>query len=301
MGDDCRVGPQHPSTGKPTDALLLESNLDLDGKNVLFGRAEYVRKTGEDLDVAEVGAVYNLGAISFGYLRNFKLWDAFEIAPGVMVTVNLVDGRLERRSITRDTGRCRRVHQVASRIDEDGLILGHPKRCMTATAGTDSGKVTAKNDAFTAVYAAHSMLHLSDGGSIKMLRAISRIVGVSPEVQRAFGGWVVIFLMMMMLGEIYLRSSTPAAVALNFAEHDAAVQQAMGGVKHARLNWIGNIHYDGDDGWATFKMHLTGARSRGTMDVLLQRQRGEWNVASGRLVTDSGEVVSIDEHLSGSN
>jgi hypothetical protein len=130
-----------------------------------------------------------------------------------------------------------------------------------------------------------------------MLRAMS----ISPQAKRAFQGWFVIFLMMIMLGEVYLRSSTPAAVALNFAEHNAAVQDAVGGVEQARLNWIGNIHYDGNDGWASFKMHVIGARTNGTMDVTLQRQRGEWNVAQGRLVTDSGTVVRIDEHLSGAN
>ena len=88
-------GRNIPSTGKPTDALLLESNLDLDGANVFFGRAEYVRKTGEDLDVSPSTGVYNVGAISFGYLRNFKLWNAFIVAPGLMVTSNIIDGRLE--------------------------------------------------------------------------------------------------------------------------------------------------------------------------------------------------------------
>jgi hypothetical protein len=131
--------------------------------------------------------------------------------------------------------------------------------------------------------------------------AIWRAINASEEGRRAFQGWIVIFLMMVMLGELYLRSSTPAAIALSFAEHDAVVQKAMGGVEHARLNWIGNIHYDGDEGWATFKMYVQGARSSGSMDVILQRQRGEWSVASGRLVTDSGEVVSIDEHLSSAN
>jgi hypothetical protein len=82
------------SSGKPTDALLLESNLDLDGANVLFGRAEYVRKTGEDLDFAPRGTVYDVGEVSIGYLRNFKLWDALLVAPGVMVTVDFVDARL---------------------------------------------------------------------------------------------------------------------------------------------------------------------------------------------------------------
>lgn len=83
------------SSGKPTDGLLLESNLDLDGTNVLFGRAEYVRKTGEDLDVPETGTLYNVGAISFGYLHNFQLWNALIAAPGVMVTTNFIDDRLE--------------------------------------------------------------------------------------------------------------------------------------------------------------------------------------------------------------
>jgi len=82
------------SSGKPTDALLLESNLDLDAANVLFGRAEFARKTGGDLDVSPAGAVYNLGEVSLGYLRNFALWDDFIVAPGVMITTNLIDGRL---------------------------------------------------------------------------------------------------------------------------------------------------------------------------------------------------------------
>ena len=98
-----------------------------------------------------------------------------------------------------------------------------------------------------------------------------------------------------MLGEVYLRSSTPAAVALDFAKHNPVVQNAVGGVEHARLNWIGNIHYEGNDGWASFKVHLSGARTNGTINLTLERQSGEWNVASGRLVTDSGRVIEITE------
>jgi hypothetical protein len=88
-------GRNIPSSGKPNDALLLESNLDLDGANVLSARAEFVRKTGEDLDFRPGGQLYTVGAFSFGYLRNFRLGDAFVIAPGAMVTVNFIDGRLE--------------------------------------------------------------------------------------------------------------------------------------------------------------------------------------------------------------
>lgn len=126
------------------------------------------------------------------------------------------------------------------------------------------------------------------GGS-EMLRSIS----IPQEARRAFQGLLVIFIVMAVGGEFYLRSSTPAAVALNFAEHNAIVQDAVGGVEHARLNWIGHIHYDGADGWASFEVHLTGVRTNGTVDVTLQRRRGHWNVAAGQLVTDSGRVVTI--------
>jgi hypothetical protein len=88
-------GRNIPSSGKPGDALILESNLDLDGANVLFGRAEFVRKTGDDLDFMPAGQLYNLGEVSLGYLRNFKLADTFVLGPGVMVTTNFIDGRLE--------------------------------------------------------------------------------------------------------------------------------------------------------------------------------------------------------------
>jgi len=118
---------------------------------------------------------------------------------------------------------------------------------------------------------------------------------ISAEARRAYQGWFVIFLMMLMLGEVYMRSSTPAAIAMQFAQHNPVVQGAVGNVEHARLNWIGNIHYDGSDGWASFKMHLKGDRDNGTMDLTLQRQRGQWNVAGGRIVTESGHVVTIGE------
>jgi hypothetical protein len=54
-----------------------------------------VRKTGEDLDFSPAGQLYNVGEISLGYLRNFRLADAFVIAPGAMVTTNFIDGRLD--------------------------------------------------------------------------------------------------------------------------------------------------------------------------------------------------------------
>lgn len=120
-----------------------------------------------------------------------------------------------------------------------------------------------------------------------------RSIRLSPEARKAFQGWFVIFIMMIMLGELYLRTSTPAAVALQFAQHNAVVQDAVGGVEYAHLNWIGNIHYSGEDGWASFKVHLKGERANGTMEVTLQRERGTWNVTGGRIDTTDGRSVEI--------
>ena len=122
-----------------------------------------------------------------------------------------------------------------------------------------------------------------------------QLIRLSPDARKAFQGWCVIFIMMIVLGELYLRSSTPAALALQFAEHNPVVQDAVGGVEHARLNWIGNIHYDGEQGWASFGVYLKGARAEGTVDVNLQRERGKWNVVSGRLITDDGRLVELGE------
>ena len=128
-----------------------------------------------------------------------------------------------------------------------------------------------------------------------MIQKMVRAMSIWPPASRAFGAWVAIFLMTILLGEVYLRNSTPAAVALNFTARSAAVQNAVGGAMHTRMNWIGHIHYEGDDGWASFAMQVTGPRATGTMDITLQRRRGRWNVAGGRLVTDAGQTVEIAE------
>lgn len=101
------------SQGKPTDGILLESTLDLDGVNTFFGRAEYVRKTGGDLFIPEpftgfVGRatgfpsppldnrIFDVGAISLGYLREIPILSAIESGVGVMLTMNFPGGPLFR-------------------------------------------------------------------------------------------------------------------------------------------------------------------------------------------------------------
>jgi hypothetical protein len=122
---------------------------------------------------------------------------------------------------------------------------------------------------------------------------MSRAISIPREAIWAIGSWTIVFLLTIALGELYLRNSSPAAVAMAFVEQNSAVQNTIGGAMDARLNWIGSIHYNGDASWATFRVQLSGALTKGTMDVTLQRSHGHWNVASGHLVTASGQAVEI--------
>ncbi len=122
-----------------------------------------------------------------------------------------------------------------------------------------------------------------------------RRIGISREALWAFGSWMVIFLLTVALSELYLRNSTPAAVAMAFAKQNTAVQNTVGGAVDARLNWIGSIHYEGDASWATFRLQLSGALTNGTFDVTVHRRHGQWNVANGHLVTTSGQAAEVSE------
>lgn len=68
-----------------TGSALLESSVDLDGKNVLFGRVEYVQKTGHALALPEAlhEEVFGLGSLALGYVRN--LGPLGPVVPGVGV------------------------------------------------------------------------------------------------------------------------------------------------------------------------------------------------------------------------
>ena len=75
-----------------TNAFLLETNLDLDGRNVLFGRAEYVEKNDHDLVLPESfhGSTFDTVGLSLGYLRNLGTWGDFVPGLGARVSVNPV-------------------------------------------------------------------------------------------------------------------------------------------------------------------------------------------------------------------
>lgn len=83
--------------GRLTSSILLESTLDLDGTNSFFARAEFVRKSAEDLVIASVPATthFNVGALALGYLRIVGTAAGVAAGVGVRGSVNLVPSNLQ--------------------------------------------------------------------------------------------------------------------------------------------------------------------------------------------------------------
>lgn len=82
----------------PSNAFLLESNLHF-SNNVLFGRAEYVMKSGHDfaLEGPQEDETFPVGALALGYVRTFGPWAGLVPGVGVRGAVNVVGAGLESR------------------------------------------------------------------------------------------------------------------------------------------------------------------------------------------------------------
>ena len=78
--------------GRLESSALLESTLDLDRKNSVFGRAEYVRKSAGDLVIPSVppDREYDVGAVALGYLRTIGAVVGLSAGVGARGSVTLV-------------------------------------------------------------------------------------------------------------------------------------------------------------------------------------------------------------------
>src|SRR5437870_365110 len=91
-------GANNPiGSGQVANSIVLESNPDLDGTNSIFGRAEYVRKSAEDLvlPTAPAGAVYDIGELALGYHRVLLTAGRAAAGAGIRGAVNFVPASLE--------------------------------------------------------------------------------------------------------------------------------------------------------------------------------------------------------------
>jgi hypothetical protein len=81
------IGP-----GPLASSVVLESTVELDGTNALFGRAEYVRKSAAELLISSVPPTteYDVGALALGYQRTVGTVAGFAAGVGVRGSLNFV-------------------------------------------------------------------------------------------------------------------------------------------------------------------------------------------------------------------
>lgn len=84
------------SHGSTTHSLLAESEAVLDRRNTLFGRAEWVQKSGGELvvDTPALGLpshrIFDVAALSLGGVRELTSWSGATLGFGAMGTMNFV-------------------------------------------------------------------------------------------------------------------------------------------------------------------------------------------------------------------
>jgi len=84
-------------SGQASNGVVLESNLDLDETNAVFGRVEYVQKSAQDLGIASVSPTVPIRRRRSGARLPAHGWDPYRLAAGVGVrgSVNFVPSSLE--------------------------------------------------------------------------------------------------------------------------------------------------------------------------------------------------------------
>jgi hypothetical protein len=78
-------------------SLIAESNLQFDEANSVFGRVEYVRKSGEELSLTGplLDQEFDIGTVSLGYVREFAEHRGATLGVGARAAINLIPGALE--------------------------------------------------------------------------------------------------------------------------------------------------------------------------------------------------------------
>ena len=83
-------------------SVMVESNLQLDRFNTVYGRLEYVRKGSEELVIPGVDEeLYDIGSLSLGYVREFAWWKGATLGLGARGGLSLVPAALEEAYGTR--------------------------------------------------------------------------------------------------------------------------------------------------------------------------------------------------------
>lgn len=108
LGDDRRMASTalwtamaHSDQARLSQSALFESELTLDARNAVFGRAEFVQKTVDDLVVPAgpsgfaAERMFDVGAVSLGYVRELGSARDATLGVGAMGTINVVPSAIE--------------------------------------------------------------------------------------------------------------------------------------------------------------------------------------------------------------
>jgi hypothetical protein len=84
-------------TGTWEHSVIAESNLQLDKTNSVFGRMEYVRKSGEELSLPDPLRTeeFDIGTLSLGYVREFARYRGATLGIGARGAINLIPESLD--------------------------------------------------------------------------------------------------------------------------------------------------------------------------------------------------------------
>jgi hypothetical protein len=78
-------------------SIMAESNLQLDAANSVFGRVDYVRKSGEELSLPGPLSAedFDIASLSLGYIREFAGYRGATFGLGARGAISLIPGSLE--------------------------------------------------------------------------------------------------------------------------------------------------------------------------------------------------------------
>jgi hypothetical protein len=95
-GANKHTSPDGPSQGFE-HSLLLETNVQFDDRNSIFGRVEWTQKSAEELVVpgAEPESRFNLSTLVVGYVREVLEYSGTSLGLGFRGSLNLVPNALE--------------------------------------------------------------------------------------------------------------------------------------------------------------------------------------------------------------
>lgn len=81
--------------GINSNAVLLESSLDLASRNSIFGRAEYIQKTGEELDLQPEHKKFGLTGLTLGASHELTPGKPYSVAFGASITYTFKPSSLD--------------------------------------------------------------------------------------------------------------------------------------------------------------------------------------------------------------